>query len=114
RPRPGPLLPERRPPERPPRAAVIADQAQPAAAAGKDVLDQVLEVLRRRGEGGLEALADLAVGVADHERELAHRGFEIAPLGLELVGARERFAVLLAGERIDGTELVAPARDALA
>ena len=44
---------------------------QSATAAGEELLGQLLEVAGRRGEGRLEGLADLAVGVADQRLELA-------------------------------------------
>ena len=74
------LLAELLPAERRPRAAVVADQAQPAVPAGKDVLDQILEVLCGRLERRLEALADLAIGVANQERQLTDRCLEIGAL----------------------------------
>src|SRR6185503_18657108 len=95
------------------RSGVLADQAQPAAAAGEELLGDLFEVLRRRLERLLEGLADAAVGVADQALELAHRGLEVLALGLELLDVLERLFVLLLGERVDGAELLAPPVQAL-
>src|SRR4051812_26729806 len=75
--------------------------------------DHVLEVVRGRLERGLEALTDAAVGLLDQPLELGHGGLEGAALCLELLHVRARLVVPLLGERVDRTELLAPAGEAL-
>ena len=95
------------------RTGLLAHQSQAAAAAGEDVGDQRREVVGGGGEGLLETLGDLAVGRADQRAQLAQRRLQVAALGLELLDALERLAVLLRGQRVDRTERLAPARQAL-
>ena len=94
------------------RTGVLAHEPQAPAAAGEQVLDDLLEVARRGGEGLLEGLADAAVGVADEALELAQRGLEVLALGLELLDVREGLGVLVLRERVDGAELLAARQQA--
>ena len=82
-------------------------------AAREQVLDDLLEVLRRGREGLLEGLLDATVGVADQALELAQRGLEVLALVLELLHVLERLLVLGLGERVDRAELLAAALQAL-
>ena len=56
---------------------------------------------------------DLAVGLADQALELGEGGLEVGALRLEALDVLERLLVLALGERVDGPELLAPAREAL-
>ena len=96
-----------------PRPHLRLDEPQPAAPAREQVLDDVLEVLRRRLEGLLERLADPAVGLLDQPLELRERGLEVGALRLELLDVRHRLLVLLLGERVHRAELLAAAHQAL-
>ena len=88
-------------------------QPQPAAAAREQVLHDVLEVLGRRLEGLLEALADAPVGLLDQALELRERRLEVGPLGLQLLDVAHRLLVLLLGQRVDRAELLAATHEAL-
>ena len=77
------------------------------------MLDDFLEVARRRLEGLLEALPDLAVGLPDQPLQLREGGLEVLALRFELLDVGNGLLVLLGGERIDRTELLAPALEAL-
>ena len=83
---------------------LLAHQPQPPPPAGEDVTDERLEVLRGGREGLLEALRDLAIGVADQHAQLTQRRLEVGALGLQLLDALERVAVLLGGEAIPAAE----------
>ena len=95
------------------RAGVLAHEPQVAAAAREEVADDLLEVLRRGGEGLLEGLLDAAVRVADQLLELPQRGLQVVALAFELLDVLERLLVLLLRERVDRAELVAAALQAL-
>src|SRR4051794_41655770 len=84
-------------------------EPEATATAGEQVLHHVLEVLGRRLERRLEALADAAVGVADQPLQLGEGGVEGATLRLELLDVRHRVFVLLLGKWVDRTELLASA-----
>ena len=96
-----------------PRAHLLLDEPQLAAAAREQVLDDVLEVLRGGLEGLLERLADPAVGLLDEALELGERRLEVAALGLELLDVSHGLVVLLLGERVHRPELLAAAHQAL-
>ena len=95
------------------RTRALGDQAQPSAAAGEQLRGQLLEAARRGGEGLLEGLPDLPVGVGDQLLELAQRGLEVGPLALELLDVGQRLGVLLLGQRVDRPELLAAAGEPL-
>ena len=92
---------------------VALDQPQLPAAAGEQVLHDVLEVPRGGLEGLLEALADAPVGLRDQALELGQRGLQVGALLLELLHVGDRLVVLLLGQRVDRAELLAPAGQAL-
>ena len=96
-----------------PRPHLLLDEPQLAAAAREQVLDDVLEVLRRRLEGLLERLTDPAVGLLDQALELRQRRLQVGALGLELLDVLHRLVVLLLGERVHRAELLAAAHQAL-
>jgi len=94
------------------RGAVVTHEAEPGPGPGKDILDQILEVLCRRLERRLEAFADLAIGVANQERQLTDRCLEIGALSFQLVGparAPRRYSSAASG--LTGPELLAAARE---
>ena len=95
-----------------PRAHLLVDQPERAAAAREQVLDDVLEVPRGGVEGLLERLADAAVGLLDEALQLGERALEVGALGLELLDVRDRLVVLLLGERVHRAELLAAAHAA--
>ena len=94
-------------------ARVLVDEPEPPAAAGEELLGELLEVGRSGRERLLERLADLTVGVAHEGLELAQRRLEIGALALELLDVRERLVVLGLRERVDRAELLAPAGEPL-
>ena len=93
--------------------ALALHQPQAAAAAREQVLDDLLEVLRRRLEGLLEALADALVGLGDQALQLGERRLQVAALLLELLDVGDGLVVLLLGQRVDRAELLAPPGEAL-
>ena len=95
------------------RAGVLAHEPQVAATAREEMADDLLEVLRRGGEGLLEGLLDAAVRVADQLLELPERGLQVVALAFELLDVLECLLVLLLRERVDRAELVAAALQAL-
>ena len=94
-------------------ARVLVDEPQPPAAAGEELLGELLEVGCSGRERLLERLADLTVRVAHEGLELAQRRLEIGALALELLDVRERLVVLGLRERVDRAELLAPAGEPL-
>src|SRR6185369_17967074 len=53
------------------------------------------------------------VAVADERPQVAQRRLEVGPLALELLDVRDRLVVLGLRERVDRTQLLAPALQAL-
>ena len=99
--------------EHPPRRLLLLDQAQATGPAGEDLPDQLGEVGGGGGEGLLEGLLDLPVGLADQGPQLPHRGLEVLALALELFHVGERLGVLELGQRVDGPELLTAALEPL-
>ena len=91
------------------RTVALGDQAQAAAAAGEQPRGDLLEVARGGLEHLLEALPDLPVGVGDQLVQLAQCRLEIVALALELLDVGERLLVLGLSQRVDRSELLAPA-----
>ena len=96
-----------------PRSEFVLDEPQPPAAAGADVARELFEVAGRGLEGRLEGLVDLAVGVADQTAQLAQRCLQVLAARLQLLDVSEGLGVLLLRERVDRTELLAAALQAL-
>jgi hypothetical protein len=96
-----------------PWAGVRLDEPEAPAAAREEVRHDVLEVARGGLEGLLEALADAAVGLLDEALELGQGGLEVGALRLELLDVLDGLLVLLLGERVDRSELLAAAGEAV-
>ncbi len=82
-------------------------------AAREQLCRELLEPAGRGREHLLESGADLAVSVGDQLLELTQRGLEIGALALELLHVLYRLGVFLLGQRVDGSELLAPTGEAL-
>src|SRR5205814_763158 len=91
---------------------LVAHEPQRAVAAGEKVADELREVLRRGIERLCERLLDLPVDLRDQRAQLAHRRLEVCAAGLELLDVRDGIRVLVRSERVDGSEQLAPAREA--
>src|SRR5690606_37341571 len=92
---------------------LLLDEPHPSATAREHVLDQLLEVALGGLERLLEGGGDLAVGLTDQLLQLAQRPLEVLALRLEVGDVLLRLAVLALGERVDRTELLAAADQAL-
>ena len=84
-------------------------QRQPAAASREQRLDRVGEALLDLAVGLAEAFVDRARELGDQAVELADGLLEIGDLRADVLRARALLLVLLAGERVDGSELGTPA-----
>src|SRR4029077_9353021 len=82
-----------------------ADPPQAPAPAGEQVLDHLLEVLRRRLESLLEGTLDLAVDVADQRLQLVHAALGVLALALQRLDVLASLLVLLLGQRVDRPDL---------
>ena len=84
---------------------VQADPPQAATPSREEVLDHLLEVLRRRLEGLLEGALDLRVDLADQRLQFAHAALGVLALGLQRLDVLAGLLVLLLGERVDRPDL---------